>query len=390
MAHELDAAQTHLCLETDSGNASRTTTAVKEDVRADAPTTFGFTVTRRSRGKLFPRVRVNHETRLFSWCTLTTLALVILMGAAYDSVANRDVWVDLRANERKTAMVISGIFLFFATVFTARQIAAHRRNWNHPASQKYIVGILLLVPIYGFASWMGVVVPRLGSWLEFPRGIYEGLAIYCFRILMTEYVGGHARAARHLVESAGESASESASENASENVSASARAGQRTAEAAGVRLASEVHTEFKAHSKGQSKAQLRWPPPLCCKRPVDVSSAKPAERFMRVAKYGVLQYPVVQTLAMLAAAVLTLVNKYNEGSFAWSSGYVYIVLARNLSQVPRDIKDPIQLGRVHGLLCINRGVARFADGGAVFSGVAVPLASRSAGTVSAVGNVSQH
>lgn len=275
------------------------------------------------------RVRVNHDVRLLIW--LLFLALLLVGGSLFvtDLIKNIDIWADFKAHESKTAMLIGGIFTLFSIVFTALQIWQHWQNWRHP-SQKYIVRILLLVPIYGFASWASLVVLRFGTWLEFVRGassvcvcvcealfamctrkqqqlgIYEAYVIYCFLMLLTKYLGGH----------------------------------QRTS--------TEIGKE----------QQIAWPPPLCCLHAVSVEDQVRAARFLRRLKYAVLQYTIFQSLAMSAALCLHVANLYDDGVFDFRTGYIYIVFIRNATQVTFALSLTFHSILLQPL-CLNYGFACF-------------------------------
>uniref|UniRef100_A0A663NBR7 Transmembrane protein 184A n=1 Tax=Athene cunicularia TaxID=194338 RepID=A0A663NBR7_ATHCN len=92
-----------------------------------------------------------------------------------------------------TAQVISGIFVWLALIVTFHQIYTHLRNYTIPKEQRYIIRILFIVPIYGFDSWLSLLL--LGShqyyvYFDSVRDCYEAFVIYSFLSLCFEYLGG--------------------------------------------------------------------------------------------------------------------------------------------------------------------------------------------------------
>ena len=56
----------------------------------------------------------------------------------------------------------------------------------------YVVRILLMVPVYVWASQIGIQFPLAARYLELVRDCYEAFVIYSFFCLLVEYVGGEA------------------------------------------------------------------------------------------------------------------------------------------------------------------------------------------------------
>ncbi|XP_014386472.1 PREDICTED: transmembrane protein 184A [Myotis brandtii] len=74
---------------------------------------------------------------------------------------------------------ISGVFVWTALVLTCHQIYLHLRAYTVPSEQRYIIRLLLVVPVYSFDSWLSLLL--LGSqqhyvYLDSLRDCYEGEA----------------------------------------------------------------------------------------------------------------------------------------------------------------------------------------------------------------------
>ena len=185
----------------------------------------------------------------------------------------RDVYND---GGHWVAVLIGGIFAMLACVLSAIQIRSHWKHWTHPSSQKHVVRILYMVPIYALSAWGSLTFLNLSSYIDFVRGVYEAFVIYTFMILLTKYLGGHNGVVEWM----------------------------------------------------KYKGRQPWPSPMCCLKPV-----VPDSRYLYYLKYGALQYTISMPLCSLAAVVLTSFGAYEDGVIAYNNGYPYIAFIMNCSQL---------------------------------------------------------
>ena len=146
-------------------------------------TLFGFTV--------HCKCLINDEVRMTVWILLI---VGCLCGIAFFAADVRSTSFDtssLRLHERVVAISIGGVFSFLATVLSIIQIRAHHRNWVHPPSQRCVVRILMMVPVYSISAWLSLVFLQYSLYIDFVRMCYEAFVIYTFMILLTKYLGGH-------------------------------------------------------------------------------------------------------------------------------------------------------------------------------------------------------
>ena len=174
------------------------------------------------------------------------------------------------------SVIIGGVFAFLACVLSVIQVRQHWANWTHPPSQKLVVRILYMVPIYAISAFGSLTFLDLSSYIDFVRGVYEAFVIYTFMILLTKYLGGHAGVVEWM----------------------------------------------------RFKAPQPWPEPLCCLKKV-----KPDSQYLYYLKYGALQYTILAPVCSLAAVVLTWFGAYEEGVIEYDNGYPYIAFILNMSQV---------------------------------------------------------
>ena len=93
---------------------------------------------------------------------------------------------------------VSLSFCIIATLLTIHQIRQHL-HWNTaPRLRRYIIRIVSMVPIYAWASWLGLTYPKAALYFDFLRECYEAFVIYCFFQLLVQALGGEERLAYRL------------------------------------------------------------------------------------------------------------------------------------------------------------------------------------------------
>ena len=146
-------------------------------------TVFGFTV--------HCRCIVNDEVRLTVWIVLI-LGVLCGLGFFIADVTSSSFDLSAFSNmEHGIAIGIGGLFSFLACVLSYMQIKAHYANWVHPPSQRCVVRILFMVPVYSISAWLSLTFIHYSLYIDFIRMCYEAFVIYTFMILLTKYLGGH-------------------------------------------------------------------------------------------------------------------------------------------------------------------------------------------------------
>ncbi|XP_036169241.1 transmembrane protein 184A isoform X1 [Myotis myotis] len=173
---------------------------------------------------------------------------------------------------------ISGVFVWTALVLTCHQIYLHLRAYTVPSEQRYVIRLLLVVPVYSFDSWLSLLL--LGSqqhyvYLDSLRDCYEAFVIYSFLSLCFQYLGGE----------------------------------------------SAIMAEIRGKPIQSSCLYS-----TCCLRGTAYSIG-----FLRFCKQATLQFCVVKPVMALVTIVLQAVGKYHDGDFNVHSGYLYVTLIYNAS-----------------------------------------------------------
>ena len=178
-------------------------------------------------------------------------------------------------HEQGLIAIIGGIFALVATFMSLVQIIQHFFHKSHHPSQKRIMRILAMVPVYAITSWISILFFQSAIYMELIQSCFEAYTIYCFLLLLTKYLGGH-------------------------------------------RGVEEVILQ---------KETIHWPVPLCC-----CCISKPTKKWVWYFKLGLLQYTWINPLCSAIAVVLNLAGVYASGQWKFNRGYPYITIIVNISQ----------------------------------------------------------
>lgn len=142
--------------------------------------------------------------------------------------------------------------------------------------QRYVVRIMLMVPLYAIASCLSLLSFTAASFIDPIRDIYEAFVIYCFFNLLINYLGGE----RSII-------------------------------------IMTYGREPKAHP---------WPLHYFCEK-VDISDPY---TFLNI-KRGILQYAWVKPALALATVIMKATGTFQEGYIGLTSGYFWSGLFYNVS-----------------------------------------------------------
>lgn len=78
------------------------------------------------------------------------------------------------------ATIISGLFVVVSLSLSLFLLFNHLSAYKNPEEQKFLVGVVLMVPIYAIESYISLVNPSIGVDIEILRDGYEAFAMYCF------------------------------------------------------------------------------------------------------------------------------------------------------------------------------------------------------------------
>ncbi|KAF9290982.1 hypothetical protein BGZ68_005569 [Mortierella alpina] len=167
--------------------------------------------------------------------------------------------------------IAAGVFTVISTIISLVLIYRHLQYYTKPNQQRYIVRMLLMVPIYSITSWFSFVYVREAVYYETIRVLYEAFVIASFLILMLQYLG-------------------------------ESREDQKRA--------------LKKHRKTE-----RWLFPMCC---LKYNPSRP--HFLQYMKWGILQYVPLNVIGTLLTVVLQAYGYYCESSWNPKFGHVWIMI----------------------------------------------------------------
>ncbi|OAQ71388.1 organic solute transporter ostalpha [Pochonia chlamydosporia 170] len=172
--------------------------------------------------------------------------------------------------------VVAGVASFAATLLSVVSIWLQTKNYRKPLLQRYVVRILLMVPIYSIASFTSMVSLNAAQFVDPIRDIYEAFTIYTFFQLLINYLGGE----RSLI--------------------------------------------IMTH--GRAPVQHLWPMNHVLRK-VDISDP---HTFLSI-KRGILQYAWLKPVLAIAAIVMKATGTYQEGYIGAKSGYFWSGIIYNIS-----------------------------------------------------------
>ncbi|KAF3917436.1 hypothetical protein ABW21_db0207400 [Orbilia brochopaga] len=150
------------------------------------------------------------------------------------------------------------------------------KNYRKPLLQRYVVRILLMVPIYAITSWLSLKSLTAAFFLDPIRDIYEAFTIYTFFQLLINFLGGE----RALI--------------------------------------------ILTH--GRAPTPHLWPLNLFLPK-VDMSDP---HSFVAI-KRGILQYAWLKPILAISSIIMKATDTYQEGYIGLSSGYFWSGIIYNLS-----------------------------------------------------------
>lgn len=180
------------------------------------------------------------------------------------------------ARFQRWVTILAGVAALAATLLTILSIWLQTKNYRKPLLQRYVVRILVMVPVYSVASWVSLQSLRAAFWIDPFRDVYEAFTIYAFFQLLINFIGGE----RSLI----------------------------------------------VMMHGRQPVSHPWPLSMCLAK-IDISDP---HTFLAM-KRSILQYTWVKPLLAVATIGMKAGGVYKEGTLEVSSGYLWSGIIYNLS-----------------------------------------------------------
>ncbi|CAG8559183.1 5316_t:CDS:2, partial [Funneliformis mosseae] len=84
----------------------------------------------------------------------------------------------------------AAILAFLATALSIFSVWSHFKHYRKPSLQRYVVRIIIMVPIYSISSYISLASTNAALYVDGIRDIYEAFVIYCFFNLLVNYLDG--------------------------------------------------------------------------------------------------------------------------------------------------------------------------------------------------------
>ncbi|CAM0908614.1 unnamed protein product [Alopecurus aequalis] len=188
------------------------------------------------------------------------------------------------------AEIIAGIFVAVSLSLSMFLLFNHLVAYKNP--EMFLVGVVLMVPVYAIESYISLVKPSIGVDIEILRDGYEAFAMYCFGRYLVACLGGEDRTIEFLKKEGGSGSDAPLLGYASED-------------------------RFVHHPFPMNYMFNPWPI---------------GEWFYFIVKFGLVQYMIIKTICAILAVILQSFGVYCEGEFKWNCGYSYTSMALNFSQ----------------------------------------------------------
>ncbi|KAK8668385.1 hypothetical protein V6N13_105840 [Hibiscus sabdariffa] len=190
------------------------------------------------------------------------------------------------------ATLIAGVFVVISLSLSMYLIFEHLSSYKNPEEQKFLIGVVLMVPCYAVESFVSLVHPSISVDCSILRDCYESFAMYCFGRYLIGCLGGEERAIDFM-----------------------RRLGRASSKA-----------PLLGHS--YAKGTIKHPFPM----KYFLSPWKLGRWFYQVVKFGIVQYMIIKILTALLAVILEAFGVYCEGEFSKGCGYPYMAVVLNFSQ----------------------------------------------------------
>lgn len=190
------------------------------------------------------------------------------------------------------ATLAAAAFVILTLILSLYLLFEHLSAYKNPEEQKFLIGVILMVPTYGVESFVSLVYPSISVYLEILRDCYESFAMYCFGRYLVACLGGEEGTIEFLE-----------------------REGR-----------SNTKTPLLEHSSEKGTIKHVFPMNLFLK------PWKIGGWVYHVIKIGIVQYMMIKSLTSILAVVLEDFGVYCEGDFNFKCGYPYMAVVLNFSQ----------------------------------------------------------
>ncbi|OQS00940.1 hypothetical protein THRCLA_05810 [Thraustotheca clavata] len=107
--------------------------------------------------------------------------------------------LNLIETHRSWSLFIAAMAAIFASALTAFTMYQHLRAYTRPNLQRYILRILLIVPVYAIGSFLSFKFVHQATYFNIVRDMYEAFVVYSFLNLVLSFAGGESNCVSKMV-----------------------------------------------------------------------------------------------------------------------------------------------------------------------------------------------
>ncbi|OIW14478.1 hypothetical protein TanjilG_19894 [Lupinus angustifolius] len=159
-------------------------------------------------------------------------------------------------------------------------IFEHLAAYNQPEEQKFLIGLILMVPVYALESFLSLLDSSAAFNCEIIRDCYEAFALYCFERYLIACLGGEDKTIQFM------------------------------------ETLSLTDSSTPLLKEAYAYGIVEHPFPLNCL----LRDWYLGPDFYQYVKIGIVQYMILKMICALLAMILQSFGVYGEGKFEWKYG----------------------------------------------------------------------
>ncbi|KAL3615229.1 Protein laz1 [Castilleja foliolosa] len=201
-------------------------------------------------------------------------------------------WVSSEYSTPIWAVLIAGCCVVLTLTLSVYLLFEHLSMYKNPEEQKFLIGVIVMVPCYAVESFVSMVNPTISVYIGILRDCYESFAMYCFGRYLVACLGGDERTIEFM------------------------------------RREGRASVKASLLDHGHERGIVKHPFPMS----LFLKPWKLGGWVFQVIKFGIVQYMIIKALTAISAVILEAFDVYCEGDFKWNCGYPYMAVILNFSQ----------------------------------------------------------
>ncbi|XP_022854457.1 protein LAZ1-like [Olea europaea var. sylvestris] len=195
-------------------------------------------------------------------------------------------WIGSSYSPPSWAALIAGFFVILTLTLSVYLLFEHLSAYKNPEEQKFLIGVVLMVPCYAVESFVSLVNPAISVDIEILRDCYESFAMYCFGRYLVACLGGEERTIAFM------------------------------------KREGRISAKMPLLDHGSERGIVKHPFPMN----LILKPWKMGQWVYQVIKFGIVQYMIIKAVTAILAVILEVFGVYCEGDFKWNCGYCVDVL----------------------------------------------------------------